>query len=304
MTTRVEPEEVEALHGAVEDDGARPAAPAEVAQRDFKQPRRMSGATLTALAQRLERGLPALEQALRSFLKRPLRCGVEELREASAEGLLDGVERPLALGSFTVAGQPAWIRWDPRAAVTAIEALLGSSGNGARELSEIECVLLARVFELVLDGVQRPLGLKTADLAVARSLDDVPTWRDGAAGAEPHRLCVSIAVESGEDTSRFHVYLPGFAEAPQGEAERDASLPEHLELVEVELAAHLGASDVPLADLLAIEVGDVISLGTTLSEPLVLRVEGQACGTALMGSLRGVRAVRVLQVDPPLVDLV
>ena len=304
MSENVEPEEAEAIRELVQEEGEREDVSMAVEQRDFRRPRRISGGTLEGFRHRLSMLLPELDKALRLVFKAPLRTEVAELSETSAEGLFDDLQKPFALAGFDVAGQPAWITWDIRAAVRAIELLLGSGGDPEpRELSSIENRLLSQILSTVVDVVCRSLSVEAADLRVETSLEDIAGWRDPGEGAEPHRLCVAVSFEGLGESSVFHLYLPGFDEGRDLDAEAAAALlPAHAGRVTVEVGAYLGSSDVPLDNLLALEVGDVIPLGTSLSDPVLLRVEGLACGTAEMGMHNGNRAVRILEVNPILDD--
>lgn len=309
MSANVEPEEAEAIHDLARDETGAPAGAkvaAEVVQRDFRRPRRFSGDSIARFRQRLLALAAELEAGLGGLFETRVRVEFDDVGEVTANGLFDTLDPPHALAELSVGGQPGWIQWDILGAVEAIERLLGSEGAPeARPLSTIENRFLHAAFSATVDVVTRALGLEASDLTVVKAREELSDWRDGGEGAESHRLHVAVAVEGLGETSRMHLYLPGVRES--GAADDGAALgelPEHLQRVKIELGAHLGASDVPLSDLLSLEIGDVIPLGTSLSDPLVLRVEGRPCGFAEMGSVRGNRAIRVLAVDPPLDDLV
>ena len=70
MTANVEPEEAEALQDLAEDE-SRASAVTEAVQRDFREPRRFSGAALDGLRRSLENSLPQLEHAFRELLPKP-----------------------------------------------------------------------------------------------------------------------------------------------------------------------------------------------------------------------------------------
>jgi flagellar motor switch protein FliM len=304
VSENVEPEEAEAL-SAVAQEESREESPAAVLQRDFHRPRRFSASSLDAFRRTLALGLSDLDRALRSQFKRPLRTEALAVDEVSADGLFDELGDPFALGSFRVADQPGWIQWDVRSAVQSIELLLGSEGEPEpRPLSGIERHLLHGVFAAVVDTVTTKLGIEAKGLEVVAAAEDIPGWQDSGSGSEAYRLSVAVRLEGIGEGSTFHLYLPGIRPAEDALAGReDVPLPEHLHAIRVELGAYLGSADVPLDDLLALEIGDVIPLGTQLSEPLQLRVEGLACGTAEMGTHRGNRAVRVIEVTPRLDDI-
>jgi flagellar motor switch protein FliM len=300
VSTNVEPEEAEAINAIVQE-GSSEETPAAVVQRNFNQPRRFSGESLVGFQRSLTLGLPQLDKRLRELFKCPLRTEALEVSEVSAEGIFDQLEAPFALAGFTIAGQPAWIQWDIRAAVQAIELQLGSAGTPEpRELSHIEGFMLDDILSSVVDVVTRTLNLEASEHGVISIVEDITPWQDPGPEAEAHRLMVAIRIEGVGEGSTFHLYLPGMKsdDSDHPEYEAAAALPEHLNPVNIELGAYLGSSEIPLNDLLAIEIGDVIPLGTALSDPLQLRVEGYEFGTAEMGTHNGNRAVRIIEVSP------
>ena len=302
MSTNVEPEEAEAINALAQEESSEETL-AAVVQRDFSRPQRFSTNSLDGVRRSLSSALPDLDQALRSIFKIPLRTEAIEIDEVSATGLFSDLDRPFALGEFQVAGQPAWIQWEIRPAVKAIELLLGSDGEpDPRELSVIEGHLLSEIFSSVVDTVAKSLQLDASQLVISSTHEEISSWQDAGAEAEELRLMVAIKLEGIGESSSFHVYLPGFKvdKEQAGEESSSAALPNHLHSVSIELGAHLGCSEIPLNDLLSLELGDVIPLGTMLSEPLQVLVEGFECGTAEMGTHNGNRAIRVIEVSPRL----
>jgi flagellar motor switch protein FliM len=308
VAANIEPEEAEAIQALArrEGDGPGTSGPsaAEVVERDFREPRRLSRAGLERFRKRLQVAVPSLERALLAKFGEQVRLRIEEVREVNADGLFSTLEAPFAMGGFTVGEQSGWVRWGIHGAVHAVEHLLGSpASDEPRKLTGIENALLHDLLAVFVDASASALELDAADLRIVEGLEEVE-GPDGI-GSEPHRLAVSLSVDGLREKSLVHLWLPGVRDAGEpGKGETSAlSLPPHLERVRVAFSAHLGASDVPLDDLLSLEIGDVVPLATGLSEPLVLRVEGQPCGTAEMGSVRGNRAVRIIEVNPVLEDI-
>jgi flagellar motor switch protein FliM len=75
-------------------------------------------------------------------------------------------------------------------------------------------------------------------------------------------------------------------------------LPARLAEIQVDLAARLGASDVPLAELLGLEAGDVIPLSTPADRPLRIYVEDRLRARAVLGQKDGRLAVRIVEIGP------
>ena len=61
---------------------------------------------------------------------------------------------------------------------------------------------------------------------------------------------------------------------------------------------HLASIDVPLTDLLELEVGDVIPLGVHTQTPVDIYVEDRSCAKGRMGSHLGRLAVRIEKLSP------
>jgi len=297
----VDPEEAQAILELVREERSV-RSPAEVLQRDFREPRRFSSDDVSHLQRSLQASLAGLDGFLTGLFRVPHRVGLAGLREVSAHGLFDGLEGPFVLARFQLAGQPAWIHWQCRAAVASVETLLGAGGAepAARSLSRVELTVLERLLGGVVASVAAAFDRSAEGFAIVKAAEDVGHWRDGGPDADPHRLAVDVAFEGPGEASTFHLYLPGFSGgAAAGAAEaadEPLALPPHLEHVSVDLSARLGANDVPLSDLLSLQEGDVIPLGTSVGDPVQLRAEGLACGTAELGSRNGRLAVRVLDI--------
>ena len=80
-------------------------------------------------------------------------------------------------------------------------------------------------------------------------MEDVTSWRDAGAAADPHRLVIELSLDGPSAPSRLSVYLPGFAEPANDRSGLDleAGLPDHLRAVEVGISARLEGCELPLA---------------------------------------------------------
>lgn len=299
MSANIEPEEAHAISELFDGrDASRRAS--EVSQRDFRLPHRFAPERREALLHRLEASLPQIRRAMRDVFGRGCRVDVADLHETAAQGLFADLDPPFALGRFTVGGQPGWIVWQIEAAVASVEHILGSGEltEGPRELTVLERDLVRRIFTGAVNGAAKALELDVKELRVIVDPVQIGTWRDGGPDADQHRLVAGFAIDSPGGPSTLHLYLPTnglrAGEEVEDHAPIPADLPDHLRPVEVELGAWLGASDVPLAQLLELEVGDVIPLETPVGSPVQLEVEGEICARATVGVAGGRLAVRVL----------
>ncbi|MEO0650277.1 MAG: FliM/FliN family flagellar motor C-terminal domain-containing protein, partial [Planctomycetota bacterium] len=109
-----------------------------------------------------------------------------------------------------------------------------------------------------------------------------------------------LHLETPAGQSSLRIYLPIFdaqlAALPRARtAALPSHLPNHLRKVDVLLSAQLGLAELPLNDLLNLEVGDVLSLDARYGDPLRIVAEERELGLAELGSHRGLLALRVAQ---------
>ncbi len=295
MTANVEPQEVEALVGLLGQDASKPA---RVSDRDFDQPLRLGQRALEEIERRTEGVLLAVSRHLASELQQELRVELAALREVHADLVRSRLSEPLAAVRFQAAGQPGWLVWDNEAAVAAVERLLcgDASSEESRPLSELERNILGRV----LGGVARAIGevhsVSAEGFEVVDAVGTFGSWRDAGEVADPHRLCFDLVVKHGEDSSDLQLYLPGFhAGDAASDAEAREELPGHLAEVAVELTALLGETEVPLAELLALEEGDVIPLGVPGDTTLAITIDGCQVARARLGTSEGRFAIALTE---------
>lgn len=310
MSARLDPEEARSLLGPSEPaehgsggapGGAAGAGPGRrgggVEPRDFARPLRLSPRELDGIEARVARRLPALTEALERALRGKHALRLVEVSEVGCEGLFDALQGPLAALRFQVGGQPGWLVWDLLPALAAVEVALGSSTpevSAPRALSSVERKLVQRLLGPVVEAAGEALGLEVEALAVARELEELGSWRDGGERADRRRLFVHLELDGPGGPSVLRLYLPGVDPRRGTPGRAQAALPAHLGQVKVELSARLGASDVPLAELLALEPGDVIPLCTRAEDPLDVYAEDKLRARAVLGSRNGRLAIRIV----------
>jgi flagellar motor switch protein FliM len=257
-----------------------------VAPRDFHVPHKLGAARRGELAALVQKALPELQERLLGLLRQECELTLTSLREISSEGLAGELPQPLAAARFECGSQPAWIAWQVDAAVAVIERILGAAAPGekARDLSALERGILARIFGALAAGIGQALATQAGPAVVAVQPEDLGSWRDGGAGSDPHRLAVDLTVEIGGRASPMHLYLPGFHRQDAARAATAArELPGHLGPIDLSLSVELGEAMVPLAELLRLEVGDVLVLEAASGAPVRVVAEGVVCAQAALG---------------------
>lgn len=298
---QVEPEEAQAILDAVranDDDGPNAAS---VAARDFARPLRLSQRTLDQVGKRVAGALEECGKELSRALRGTHQLSASQMREESAEGLFDDVGAAFVVLRFEVGGQPGWLRWDSAAAVAAVEVALGApeAKPVERALTTVERGVAGRLLESLLQRLAAAVGVKANALRMVAKADDLGDWRDAGPLADRARLRLRLELDGPAARGGLDLYLPG-VEGDDGEpALPDGALPAHLDPVSVELSVHLGICDVPLRDLLALGVGDVIPLDTPEDGPLTLLVEDVPCARVRWGTHHGQLALQIQDVTRP-----
>ena len=306
------PEETEAILAA---SGARERDPA-VAPRDFRQPCRLSRVERDRLRRALGGALPRLERGLSAWLREGASLELADVREVGAVGLFDEDADPLCVLELAVDGAQGWVAARNPDAQRLAALALGESARGRedgddeppdepapRRLTPLEAGLVADFLRHVAAGVAASLELEAAFGVLFQEGRALRTALDPELAREPQRLVVHVDLAGpGLEPLTVRVYLPGVvpaANAAPRTPPKERRLPAHLARVPVELSAQLGTIELPLSDLLGLEVGDVVPLGVSRGAPATLLVEGEVAGRALFGGRGGALALQVLDFRPP-----
>ena len=292
--SNVDPQEVEALMEQPAGSGR------QVSERDFGQPLRLGAGKVEALRRRIEGELFRVSTRLGEELAQPFQVDLADVREVHADAARAGLEEPIAALRFHCAGQVGWAVWDNTAAVGAIETLLcGKTPDEVdRGLSSLEQAILLKAIGDVVRTVAEQSEVEIKELGATAGLGTFGTWHEAGSAADPHRVVFDLTLNLGEDSSELHVYLPGL----DGQRETDEELkelPGHLDVVDVELSARLGEIELPLSELLGLENGDVVPLGTPTNGTLAVTVDGWEFARARLGKCEGRLAISLTEVNQP-----
>jgi flagellar motor switch protein FliM len=312
MSAQLDPEEVQAIADAMAVDGGEK-PPLEVAERDFRIPRRLSLEVVKKLEGTLRNSIPSLKRSLQSVVPAELVLEPIAVREITAAGLFENPSPPFVIARFMTGNAPGWVVWEPSQAIACVQAALGmpdadgSKVDPDRELSFVERRLMARILEMLLAPIAKRFNLEVEGLFIAEKPDDIGSWEDEGPDADAHRLCVEFSLQALETESTITFYLPGFLTAgvDLDEVEEAVEAPAVLGSIPIEIGARFDPVEVPLSQLLEIEVGDVIPLAPVRSAQVTLNVEDRAIASAELGRNYERLAVRVTEIFEahPEVDL-
>lgn len=303
MPAELDPEEVQAIADAMAVGGGEK-APREVAERDFRIPRRLSLEVVKKLEGTLRNSVPSLTRSLQGVVPAELELELGSVHEITAAGLFENPAAPFVIAHFTSGKAPGWMVWDPAQAICCVQAALGmpdvdgSEVDATRELSFVERRLMARILETLLQPIARRFNIEVQDLFIAEKPDDIGSWEDEGPDGDAHRLCVEFHVKALGTDATITLYLPGFLTSgvELDEDEEASEAPAVLGSIPVEIGARFEAVEVPLSQLLEIEVGDIIPLAPVRSAKLSLSVDDRPVASAELGRNYERLAVRILEV--------
>lgn len=291
-------EEARAL---LEGDGDAPPS-AEVSSRDFREPKRLSPAQLARLARMAARATDEIGSSLRVWLRSEFEVEIESVSEVHAGALIAGVKPPLCLLAFECAGRNGWAIWDPVIATAATEIALGAvevKEPKARTLTVVERGVLCNMLGRVIALVGKTLEVETKNVRYVADELQLDLERVDSREGDPQRVAVHVSLAGAIGESVLRVYLCGIKPPAVGNAPAPAdpakvvSAPEHLHDLPVELSAQLGTAEIALADLLKLEIGDVIPLNADSATPIAVYVDGEPCASARFGTHKGRLAIQI-----------
>jgi len=308
MSSNVSQAEVEALRSPA---GARSRS-LDVTVRDFAHPRTLSKERMRHLSKSLSARLGAIANALAGSLRNHHKLQVGELAEVTAHGLFDGFMKPFIVHGFQCAGRLAWLVWDSAAAMRVSDIVLSgpapaaqssakgtpapkSSSEGAppvRTLTRTEGRVVSSLLDTILAELAEALHLDVERGEIWQEPEELTSLEDLGPDADSRRLMIHLIFDGPGGASEMRLYLPGVvAEDDEDKSKRPKDAPPHLAAVGVRVAAELGATLVPLRELLELEVGDVIPLNAHIGQPVIVRVEDHIRATGHFGSHKGRMAV-------------
>lgn len=305
MSAQLDPEEVQAIADAMaEDVGAK--APAPVSERDFRIPRRLSLEIIKRVSETLRNLVPSLKRSFQGIVPATVEIEPVAVREITARGLWDGLEAPFIVARFSNAGAPGWVVWEPRQAIGCVQAALGMPDPNIEEIepgediSFVERRLMARIVGGLIAPLAERFHFECEDLFIAEKLDDIGSWEDQGPDADAHRLCIELSVTAFEATRTVTLYLPGFlaAEVEDDVEDEQPQAPAVLRSVPVDVHAAFDPIEVPLAQLLQVEVGDVIPIAPTRSARITLTAADRPIAHAELGRNYERLAVRITDIIP------
>ena len=281
---------------------------------DPRRPYRLSADHRRALALVFEAFGHRFATLLASRVRTAARATMHMPEQMTYSEFMDGSGEPTCMAVLSLMPLPGTgvIRFDVPLAMATVDRLLGGTGGDqpARGLTDIETQLLRGLLDA---GVTELGGAFTPLVAMEPQVARLESKPQLVRGASPESVMVVVDFDVliGDDTGTISVCLPlstlgpaldSFAvSAPsEGEAAEQASaaaVAGHLMHAAIDVSVRFGTVSLTSADILDLQVGDVVPLHHPTSKPLSVLASGVHCLSASPGR-RGKRLACMI-VDPP-----
>ncbi len=313
----LDPDAIAALFAAAEE-GALPdqGGPGEgggsgptIRSVDFRRPRQFTTDAQRKLRRTIDTFCRTASGRLSAELRSPTDLeviGVEQLTWSDAHELLPGTSLTAVLNSEPH-GTRLLLSAEHTLVLSAIERMLGGAGDKApphRRLSDIDTMLAGQLFDSLVDQLSFLWhGLLEANLAVETIVS--PQQSAQLVPASEPTLSFTIEVKLTSSSMALVLLVPyrsishsiGRLNADDklavGPADSGA-LEGRLRRVEMEVRAEAGAIDIPIAEVLALQPGDVVNLGVSARAGVLLYVDDTPLERARPGRSGSMRAAQVL----------
>ncbi|MCA9000904.1 MAG: FliM/FliN family flagellar motor switch protein [Planctomycetes bacterium] len=274
-----------------------------VLERNFSQPRRLSADRLQRISKTVGASLQDISNKLSAPLRSFFKFHVGGVSEVNAIGLFDDMQAPFIVACLDVGGSLGWLVWDETAATATLEQVLAGELDPdeeikPRHLSPSEIRVLTQMLDHLIAPIGQCLGLEVKIDSIAQDEEELKTLRDAGPDADSRRLMLHLVFEGPGGSSDLRLYLPNIGE--DGDSAPIAptrNVPHHLDPVRLEMRALLGKVEIPLRDLLAMEVGDVIPLGTEVGGKVDFLVEDRPVALCDWGQVNGALMLKITQLN-------
>lgn len=274
----------EDVHGEAETRKVKP--------YDFRRPDKFSKDQLRTLQMLHEHLARLLGTSFTSYMRTVVEMKVVSVQQMTYEEFTRSLPSPTCLCLFRLEPLPgeAIFELNTEVALALVERLLGGQGqvslDRSRELTDIEQTVLTRILARGLTSFKEAWQNVAEVEARLERLEMNPQFTQIVA---PNQMVViiTLTMKVGDEQGFLNVCLPDsllepvipklsahlwFATGQSATAETVAVLRRRVEKMRVELVAVAGTASVRFGDLLALEVGDVIQLDSSVSNPIPVYV--------------------------------
>jgi flagellar motor switch protein FliM len=202
----------------------------------------------------------------------------------------------------------------PNVAFAMLDRLLGGAGTSPNKISaltEIETIVMERIFSRALDTLQEAWKTIIDISPRLEALETNPQFMQIVSPNETIAL-ISLSTKIGDTTGMVNLCIPHVVIEPVMQRlsghhwfvsqkktrapEEEQVLQERLTKAKLPIIAELGMSQISVREFLGLTAGDVISLNKPVDDPLQIRIGERLKYVGAPGTLRGKLAVQITDV--------
>jgi flagellar motor switch protein FliM len=271
-------------------------APRKIKVYDFKRPDKFSKEQIRTVSIMHETFARLTTTSLSAQLRSIVHVHVSSVDQLTYEEFIRSIPTPttLAVIDMDPLKGNAVLEIDPVISFTMIDRLFGGTGQGAkiqRDLTDIEQSVMEGIVVRVLSNMREAW---TQVIDLRPRLSAIETNPQFAQIVAPNEMVVLVTLETkvGEEEGMMNLCIPYITIEPIisklssqfwfSSARKSASsqylgvLKQKLNDVDMDVVAEVGSIDIPIRDVLALRVGDVVRLSNVrINDPLMLNVGGK-----------------------------
>ncbi len=186
---------------------------------------------------------------------------------------------------------------------------LGSNVNKIDNLTEIETKIISNIFEKSLDNYQEAWESIVEIEPVMEEFEVNPQFLQMVSPNETV-VVISLNIQVGETSGMINLCIPHVVLEPiiprlsvhywmqsdrkEPKPNEIEALKKHIQLADITISAELGSSELAIQDFLQLQIGDVIQLERSITQPLVVKIGDKPKFTGQPGKINKKLAVQII----------
>ena len=283
---------------------------------DFKRALRFSKDQIRSLTRIHENFARLLTTYFSAQLRTYVQINVMSVDQIPFEEFISSIPNMTLINIFDVSPLEGNILMEvnPNVAYSMLERLMGgfgSSSGKADNMTEIETKILTNLFERSFDSLREAWsGLIEIDPYLTE-MEVNPQFLQMISPNETV-IVISFNIVIGESSGMINICIPHVVLEPiipnlsvqywmqtnkkEPTPEQSVQLERRIKNASLPIVADLGKGQISIEDFLHLQLGDVISLDTSIEEPLTIRIGEKPKFTGQPGKLRNRMAVQILEI--------
>lgn len=283
---------------------------------DFKRALRFSKDQIRSLTRIHENFARLLTTYFSAQLRTYIQITLVSVDQIPFEEFISSIPNMTLINIFDVAPLEGNILMEvnPNVAYSMLERLMGGYGASSGKvdnMTEIETKILTNLFERSFDSLREAWsGLIDIDPFLTE-MEVNPQFLQMISPNETV-IVISFSITIGESSGMINICIPHVVLEPiipnlsvqywmqtnkkEPTPEQSIELERRIKNAELPIVAELGKGHITIEDLLHLQLGDVISLDTSIEDPLTIRIGDKPKFTGQPGKLRSRMAVQILEI--------